>query len=469
MTTSPLSDDELAAVQEEALAFTKQQRKQLRNTTHKVPMCRAAGPLIPWPWQRCIQQYVKDCRHQPVIDPHTWQSTVENTLAAIGDDDLDAAFQDLQQVPYHGNLATELTQTLLTRQDRVPTPLQAQQQLLLQELIALWQDYLVTYQLSVELQHERSKLLTELPLRPTLLRCKPVFLYIFSGRRRKDDFQFQVERFPQQAGKEGFVLLVDLALSTKHDVYKEELLLRFKSWITAGWVAGLLLAPPCETWSEARHVATEYRGPRPLRSAEDPFCLPQLTRAELEQLEISNHLLFVAVRLVLWATCHSVPTVTEHPREPKRCDRASIWRLPWFTRLLHEKLLVKHEVYQAKFGSLSAKPTNFASGFLPHFRRCLKRFERPVDWTQLQVLSGKDSSGAWMTSKAKEYPPDLNAGLAWCFVDAFTRRDTTECSSEEMTTFREDFFDLYAGDVDLDQQFIQPDFHLRHPNLSQLD
>ena len=42
---------------------------------------------------------------------------------------------------------------------------------------------------------------------------------------------------------------------------------------------------------------------------------------------------------------------------------------------------------------------------------------RPKQHTVLQVLGGKDESGAWATAKAKEYPSSLNRAIALSVVD----------------------------------------------------
>eukprot|EP00438_Fugacium_kawagutii_P018159 Skav206359 [mRNA] locus=scaffold3448:259694:272924:- [translate_table: standard] len=402
LTKNPLTDAELADLHAEQSALTRKKKAQLRSTDHKVHVCRASGPLLPWPWQRCIQQYMQDCREIPQQSEEEWNQIVHQIGLNIAEGDLDAAFQSLHPVPYHGNLASDLMQKVTSQHGFAVTPEHGQQQLLLQELIHLWQDSL-----------------TVLVLPPSKLSQSNV----------------------------------------KHDVYKEELLSTFKLWVSTGWVAGLLIAPPCETWSEVRNLCDDEALPRPLRSSPEPLCIEALKISELEQLEVSNHLLFVAIRLVWWTVYHSVPSVTEHPRAPKDQARASIWRLPWYQHLFQQKLLIKHDIYQARFGSASVKPTTFAVGFLPRFKQGIQTFHRAVDWKALTTLSGKDNLGGWKTSQAKEYPPDLNAALAWCFVDALRWTPQGIKAASEEAEFRSTFSELYAGDVSLEQQVIQPDFH----------
>ena len=120
----------------------------------------------------------------------------------------------------------------------------------------------------------------------------------FSGRRRPGDYQSQVEKLLGQYDIQGHVLMLDLALSDTHDVTKPQLVHQLLRWITQRAVVALLVAPPCETWSEARHLPGEVR---PLRDHLHPFGLEGLVQSELQQLWISSYLLFVSLRLFMAA------------------------------------------------------------------------------------------------------------------------------------------------------------------------
>ena len=68
-----------------------------------------------------------------------------------------------------------------------------------------------------------------------------------------------------------------------------------------GAFAGCLTGPPCGTWSAARHLQLEECvGPRPLRSAELPWCLPTCTGKELRQATMGSELLPFRLRLKLF-------------------------------------------------------------------------------------------------------------------------------------------------------------------------
>eukprot|EP00438_Fugacium_kawagutii_P031042 Skav235371 [mRNA] locus=scaffold3967:237440:238268:- [translate_table: standard] len=64
---------------------------------------------------------------------------------------------------------------------------------------------------------------------------------------------------------DGCILLIDLALSESHDVTNPQLLSQFQRWIKEGKIGALLMAPPCETWSQARFQPTDRESdPRPV-------------------------------------------------------------------------------------------------------------------------------------------------------------------------------------------------------------
>lgn len=153
-------------------------------------------------------------------------------------------------------------------------------------------------------------------------------MYIFSGRRRDLDFQHYVESLLQQKNIEGQVLLIDLAISDDHDVSNPMLINNLLTLLRSGAVQGILLAPPCETWSQARYQRESDHDPRPLRSAEDLFGLAGLTIKEINQLETANMLLCVALRLLAVAALTGTPAILEHPAQPKQADRPTIWILP---------------------------------------------------------------------------------------------------------------------------------------------
>ena len=313
-------------------------------------------------------------------------------------------------------------------------------------------------------KHQQRHYVFPLPQSPPL-HSDPSFLYIFSGRRREGDYEYHVMTQLAEHQLAGRVLLLDLALSPAHDVSQPELLPKLLSWFAAGAIGGLLVAPPCETWSEVRweppdraDQASSY--PRPLRTAEDTFCLPALTQPELQQLTVSNYLLYVAIRLFLAAVYTSTPGICEHPKQPKKPDRASIWTLPWLKQLLASPYAKQELIWQAQYGAESPKPTHLGICHLPRFREVMRNHCLPTDWASLRTLRGKNEDGTWATTSAKEYPQQLNKAFATLHVSAMHRRQSIVPGSRIIDPeINAQFAALYAGDRPFSEQFINPDYH----------
>ena len=519
----PLTPEELQDVLQEDRARKTAHKRAARTKQHRMPVVQAAGPQLPWPWQR-HSQYVKDDQREqtsPVpVDIDDWMTDV---FQACAQHDVAATYERLMGHTYHGSLATQLLASFELLD--MPTAIdKLEVYLTLQEAILLWQDShgapimpsqtaqprdatldtiamlripannpvpqdmpinmrrrlltdqiwlesTVYWQIRQQLYRERCKDYTPTPVVHLPIVQNPIFVYIFSGRRRVGDYQSQLESLLDQAGQTAHILMLDLALSPRHDVGNATLLTQIKSWIAAGAVGGVLIAPPCETWSEARYLQTESsHDPRPLRSAMDPFGVAQLTIKEMQQVEISSFLLFVTLRILLIAAIYGVVSIVEHPKEPKLRSRASIWRLPWLQMMEKLGYMKRYEIWQAEFGGLSAKPTHLGVFHAPDFQEIMNRHRSMPDWSSLIQLGGRDSQGAWKTASAKEYPPTLNRVLADVHLTSWLRRTGSSSSQAQLPTqIHDEFSQLYAGNVALEEQVMQPDFHRRSTDLYSVD
>ena len=523
-TVQPLPDDELQQILQEERELKANRKKQQRVSEHKWPVTQASGPKRPWPWQQSHRRFPADTRDLPLTDENILQGWHQQVLSTLDDNDVSLTYATLQQQPYHGALLPALLQAFAafqfsTTQERLQAfavlqeavhlwtddpsvpmpeyppgpqprdtlhaltcirapnepppqpdlPVGIRRQLLVDQL---WLENTVQWQLRRQMYIERSKMYIAASPRDTPSVQDPIFLYIFSGRRREGDFQGHVEGFLRQRGIQARVLMLDLALSEHHDVGDEALVTTLRQWFSAGFVAGLLIAPPCETWSQARHLELEHEvAPRPLRSAMDPFGVPKLHIRENEQLAISSFLLYVTIRLLLEAAMNTVPAVVEHPQEPKLRDRASIWRLPWFQFFEQQGLMRRHLIWQGHYQAAAPKPTHLGAFHLPEFAPVMQSYKIEPDWQALVRLGGKEEeTGQWRTSRAKEYPGRLNEALAALLVTAHERRCRETAAAGTLSPqAKEQFARLYAGDVDLSRQTIQPDFHRRTVHLEDLD
>ena len=474
LTVPPLSDDDLETILEEMRQSKLVHKRQQRQKVHRMPMQQCSGPLRPWPWEQTYHYVRHDTRLPDLPPDQVVEPWVEHVLESLDLCSVVSTYQLLTSQPYHGFLAQQLClrlSALHLHLPGTPSPYHAEKHLVLQEAICLWQDSFqvpptrliahvdfasaITSLRSVRLPSEhqppdvsvvarRTQLQDNLwqelnvphqifqeferlhdrcyswpaPQAPRLTRT-PVYVYLYSGRRRQGDFQSQVEQLLARFSLQGQVLLLDLAISDNHDATQPKLTHTLLQWFRNGCVAGYLVAPPCETWSEARHLEVDgMRPPRPLRSARYPFGVPQLQKGELDQLLISTQLLFTAVILFLVAALTSTPAIMEHPREAREQDRASIWRLPWLKALRESGIVQLQVIRQAQYGAKSSKPTHLAVCHAPNFKETMGKYTINVDWSSPEVLQGKHADGTWRTSAAKEYPELLNRALAHTLVQA---------------------------------------------------
>jgi hypothetical protein len=93
-------------------------------------------------------------------------------------------------------------------------------------------------------------------------------------------------------------------------------------WLSAanaGYIAGFLAGPPCETWSVARgrkldvKEGAQRRAPRILRTAEHLWGLPSLALKELEQILTGNFLLTFSLLMACTMVRTGGMGVLEHP------------------------------------------------------------------------------------------------------------------------------------------------------------
>eukprot|EP00438_Fugacium_kawagutii_P005045 Skav203636 [mRNA] locus=scaffold1120:146269:148289:- [translate_table: standard] len=466
-----LTDDELQIIQQEASQTRAKQRAQQRTGTHKWPVVQAAGPLRPWPWVHNLAAIQPDKRPPPLLPSAEIQTWVRQVLAQTFTGQVSHVLHALDQQPYHGILHDAILsgfrdthQDPISKEDaemhlalqeaimlwksnalidpanpclpvrqspaqvslthiRVPAPAQALVRQPFDERRAtlveeLWTEDDVVHNLQTQLHKEMFRHYQFPTVPKPCLVSTPVFVYLFSGRRRPGDYQTWVEYHLKSHGLSGNVLLLDLALSQHHDITSNALVKRILSWIRDGCVTAALLAPPCETWSEVRFVQETEGDPRPLRSRQNPMCLSGLLPKELQQLSVANCLLMAALRIFLACAMTGIPCV------------CSLW----------SNFKQTHE-----------------SGRMPR-SQLIQQMKQPVDWSSLQLLQGKEH-GAWRTSAAKEYPPRLNETLALMHVWEYKRLKEQHPTSRAMPTdYAEGFAELYAGDVSMEDQTMQPDY-----------
>lgn len=184
----------------------------------------------------------------------------------------------------------------------------------------------------------------------------------------------------------------------------------------------MLLGPPCESWSGARHAELRsiseelLPGPRPLRSQQAPWGLAQLSFKELCQIFVGSGLLLQGVWLAILVALTGSVSILEHPAAPYEEDRASVWRTGLFRALTRGSWLMRLcMIFQWKFGASGSKPTTlmYSGVNLP---RVLAQYELPDAIKPERYLIGQNRDGSFRASAAKEYPGALNKGFAMAMI-----------------------------------------------------
>ena len=242
-------------------------------------------------------------------------------------------------------------------------------------------------------------------------------VHLYSGRRRRGDFQHWAEHFAAAKNISICVISIDTAIDPAMNVHDNHLWSTLIQAGREGYILGLLLGPPCETWSSARfHRLEDGTGPRPLRSRARPWGLDRLRFPELEQLGVGSDLFLRGLWLcILVAFAHGA-VILEHPALPADPGHPSIWAT-WVVHLLRTycpwfQLL---EFQQWKLGAAAIKPTGllFANCSLPEW---IHANELPHRLPPQAPLIGRDATGSFKTARAKEYPSAMNRALAQAII-----------------------------------------------------
>ena len=153
--------------------------------------------------------------------------------------------------------------------------------------------FLFVQQVKVGVQDAAARIGLFFPVRKTYF-----VLHFFSGRRRHNDIQAQLEYMSNAEQYDIYVLSLDLAISKeKGNLADNDVILKWIALCHQGHILGIIAGPPCETWSVARYLAAENgeRMPPPLRSESKPWGLPALTISQYAQLQVGSKFLQTAL------------------------------------------------------------------------------------------------------------------------------------------------------------------------------
>lgn len=273
-----------------------------------------------------------------------------------------------------------------------------------------------------------------------------IVLHAYSGRRRRGDIQFFLDRLAEQ--QNGFVLMVvsmDIIINKQYGDATNQHTCEY--WVQATrrkWVIACIAGPPCETWSCARGAplpgadaeeGPNNHGPRILRDIEELWGFDALTLRELRQICVGNALLCFALRMIIELIITNGFALLEHPAEPLDDGlKASIWRLPLVKAL---ELFPNVEIIrfaQGLMGTSSPKPTNLLLVNLPLLLQDLHAGRVRTELPRTSAI-GRSSDGTWRTSALKEYAPAMCRSIAISLFRALQQSPLAEAAEEPLPAF----------------------------------
>ena len=194
------------------------------------------------------------------------------------------------------------------------------------------------------------------------------YLVLFSGHRRFDDIATQIWKL-DFGPRLVWPLCLDLCLDQKQgNLLDLEVQAFWNSQIHQGRVIGCHSSPPCETYTEARHIPLPdgQTRPRPLRGWTFPWGLPSLDLKEIKQVTTGNVLFYITAIFVAWVLTHGGCATVEHPQGRKASEgRFTIWFSAFLRRLQQHHECFTFTFCQGYLGQVSLKPTTFLLVRLP--------------------------------------------------------------------------------------------------------
>ena len=216
------------------------------------------------------------------------------------------------------------------------------------------------------------------------------------------------------------------------DLSRDDVWTKILVQIKLGTYSAVIMGPPCSTFSRARERPP---GPRPLRSADQPYGLPreELTDSEHKELKLGNFYMLAAASAFRAAMTAGATAVFENP-EPV-AGYASVFMFTELQALASDPQVSVINFDQCRFGAETSKPTRLlvhgcdltdAQGLrCNHQHKCWAWADtqgRPRrSWGPHPPLAGRRrKNGDFATKAAAAYPSDLNRRLVNACVQAET-------------------------------------------------
>ena len=136
-----------------------------------------------------------------------------------------------------------------------------------------------------------------------------------------------------------------------HNLCDQKVWDRIFSDIQRGRYLYVIMAPPCSTFSRARH---EPPGPKPLRTSEWPRGFPWLAKSDHDEVTLANVLIDRVLQVATEQARQGHFFIIEHPEQlgiSQGLVPASIWDWPEMRALVSEAQAGTFALHQCQFGS----------------------------------------------------------------------------------------------------------------------
>ena len=226
------------------------------------------------------------------------------------------------------------------------------------------------------------------------------------------------------------LLSIDTAIGPKFNIHDKTLWGFLISVGYAGRILGLLQGPPCETWTTARHIqqydqaGNPVRGPRPVRTVEDPWGISLLSCKELAQVEVGTSLLLKGAHLATIVAVRGGVTLLEHPAPSLDPTISSIWRTGLFGLLTRKPCGPFYSIRAAqwKYGSCGVKPTQFLVS-KTDLSTALRDCQDPLAVRPTGHLIGRHADGSYKTYPGEGVPAPPESRLCTVYFLLYETMD----------------------------------------------
>lgn len=291
-------------------------------------------------------------------------------------------------------------------------------------------------------------------------------LYLFAGAERKCDIEDCLKQLQAEYKVEVECHSIDLVRGEDHNILDDQLWPRLRKDIQDRKYNAVIITPPCNTHSRARH--STVKGPSPVRSRKYPYGYPWLYGSSKRKVREANRFVEIMVEGFHEAVKVQAAYLGEHPEDLGVAASgqlpATIWSLPEVMALPQA---CTGALFQCPFGAPTSKPTRLISSFRlsqPSSQlavkktsfRTLENASQPKFYRGWPKLDGKGRylgplprrcghfhktkligavNGVFRTEKSAAYPPNMCKWLARNLLDNFGQHQPAVPSEGGETDF----------------------------------